>query len=307
MNEITLLTEDGTFDRLWRVAAVMADGKATVPVHLQGKPADCFAICLQASQWQMNPFAVAQKTHLVSGTLGYEAQLVNAVISSMAPIKGRLNYCWDGDWDKILGLTTWDKGLEKNLTVTVFATMKNEDEPRSLTLSLAQASVRNSPLWKSDPRQQLAYLAVKRWSRLHTPDVIMGVYTPDELEERPRHIGSGSTAPTPDKEPDKRIEPPKEPTGDDLTIALKAHSVKLDSCDSIETLKAAFTEAYRWARGVAKSKKYEDALKSIYDYKKESFDKPAPTAEPKPEPGEQSTEQSTDDWLDDLGPLDAAE
>ena len=45
-------------------------------------------------------------------------------------------------------------------------------------------SVRNSPLWVSDPRQQLAYLAIKRWSRLYTPDVILGVYTPDEIIER---------------------------------------------------------------------------------------------------------------------------
>lgn len=44
--------------------------------------------------------------------------------------------------------------------------------------------MRNSTLWADDPRQQLAYLAVKRWSRLYCPDVLLGVYTPDELEER---------------------------------------------------------------------------------------------------------------------------
>ena len=47
--------------------------------------------------------------------------------------------------------------------------------------------MRNSPLWEQDPRQQLAYLCVKRWARLHAPDVLLGLYTPDELEEsRPR-------------------------------------------------------------------------------------------------------------------------
>lgn len=35
-----------------------------------------------------------------------------------------------------------------------------------------------------DPKQQLAYLAVKRWARLYCPDVILGVYSPDELMER---------------------------------------------------------------------------------------------------------------------------
>jgi hypothetical protein len=38
-------------------------------------------------------------------------------------------------------------------------------------------------LWVSDPRQQLAYLATKRWARLHAPDVMLGVYTVDELQD----------------------------------------------------------------------------------------------------------------------------
>lgn len=42
---------------------------------------------MQAVQWGMNPFAVAQKTHFVSGKIGYEAQLVNAVITALAPPK----------------------------------------------------------------------------------------------------------------------------------------------------------------------------------------------------------------------------
>lgn len=166
-------------DRLVRFATLMADSKATVPQHLAGKPADCLAVTMQAAQWGMNPFAVAQKTHVVNGTLGYEAQLVNAVVSSSNLLATRLNYRWDGDWSKVNGKS--DKS--PSLTVTVSATLKGESEPRELTISMAQAGVRNSPLWEQDPRQQLAYLCVKRWARLHAPDVLLGVYTPDELQE----------------------------------------------------------------------------------------------------------------------------
>ena len=77
-------------DRLVRFATLMADSKATVPAHLAGKPADCLAVTMQAAQWGMNPFAVAQKTHVVNGTLGYEAQLVNAVVSSSNLLPTRL-------------------------------------------------------------------------------------------------------------------------------------------------------------------------------------------------------------------------
>lgn len=200
-----MLLDDATMDRLERVAKLMASGKTTLPRHLQGSPGDCFAVCLQAMQWGMNPFSVGQKTHLVNGTLGYEAQLVNAVITSRAPVTERLRYEWFGPWERILGrfieresrtkkddnghpvkyrVPGWDIKDEEGLGVRVWATFKGESEPRELTLMLTQARTRNSTLWADDPRQQLAYLAVKRWSRLYCPDVILGVYTPDELDER---------------------------------------------------------------------------------------------------------------------------
>ncbi|HCI7523418.1 TPA: recombinase RecT [Klebsiella pneumoniae] len=178
-------------DRLVRFATLMADSKATVPAHLAGKPADCLAVTMQAAQWGMNPFAVAQKTHVVNGTLGYEAQLVNAVVSSSNLLATRLNYKWDGDWSKVSGKT--DKS--PSLTVTVWATLKGESEPRTLTISMAQAGVRNSPLWEQDPRRQLAYLCVKRWARLHAPDVLLGVYTPDELQEAAPRVERDITPP----------------------------------------------------------------------------------------------------------------
>ncbi|EAS8401474.1 recombinase RecT [Salmonella enterica] len=178
-------------NQLVRFATLMADSKATVPQHLAGKPADCLAVTMQAAQWGMNPFAVAQKTHVVNGTLGYEAQLVNAVVSSSNLLSTRLNYRWDGDWSKVNGKS--DKS--PSLTVTVSAVLKGEAEPRELTISMAQAGVRNSPLWEQDPRQQLAYLCVKRWARLHAPDVLLGVYTPDELQEATPRVERDITPP----------------------------------------------------------------------------------------------------------------
>lgn len=195
----TIFSPDA-LDKLLRFAEVMASGRVTVPAHLAGKPADCLAVTMQATQWGMNPFAVAQKTFTINGVLGYEAQLVNAVVTTMAPTRDRLHYEWFGSWEKIIGnfaektsskgnkyiAPAWQLSDEAGCGVRVWATMKGESEPRLLELLLSQAQVRNSTLWASDPKQQLAYLAVKRWARLHCPDVILGVYTPDELEaERP--------------------------------------------------------------------------------------------------------------------------
>jgi hypothetical protein len=192
-----LVLDGDSLDKMMRLADVMATGRATVPKHFNGNSADCLAVVMQSMQWKMNPFAVAQKTHLVNGVLGYEAQLVNAVITTCAPVLDRLHYEWYGAWEKVIGkfdIKTNSEGKqyrqpgwrledEEGLGVKVWATFRGEDEPRVLELLLAQARTRNSTLWADDPRQQLAYLATKRWSRLYCPDVILGVYSPDELEE----------------------------------------------------------------------------------------------------------------------------
>lgn len=196
MSAASIITQGDTFTRIERMANLMASGSVMVPKHFHGNVADCFAVTMQALQWNMNPFTVASKTHIVSNKLGYEAQLVNAVITSMAPTKDRLHYEWFGPWKNVLGKfeiktnrdgkeyrqAKWTMADEDGVGVRVFATFKGESEPRVLELLLSQARVRNSTLWADDPRQQLAYLGTKRWASLYCPDVIQGVYSKEELE-----------------------------------------------------------------------------------------------------------------------------
>ncbi|EJG2384904.1 recombinase RecT [Kluyvera ascorbata] len=169
--------------QLTAFADLMAQSAVTVPKHLAGKPADCMAIVMQAMQWGMNPYAVAQKTHLVNGVLGYEAQLVNAIISSSSAIQGRFHYEYGGDWEKIAGQK--DGRDELGLYIRVGAVLRGEaDITWGEPIYLADITTRNSPLWKTAPKQQIAYLAVKYWARLYCPEVILGVYSPDEVEPR---------------------------------------------------------------------------------------------------------------------------
>lgn len=222
----SLVLDGGSMDAIMRMADIMAQGGSTIPAHFKRNPSDCAAVIMQSMQWRMNPYAVAQKTHVINGALGYEAQLVNAVIQTSGVTESRFNYEWFGQWEKIIGKTKiidmpakGDKKAyqfrvpdykmqdEDGCGVRVSAVIKGEREPRVLELLLVQATVRNSPLWASDPKQQLAYLGVKRWARLFAPDVILGVYTPDELYEvspsPARHMGSADVIEPP---PEKLLE-----------------------------------------------------------------------------------------------------
>lgn len=170
VSAFALITNEENMARVTKFAETMASSKVTVPKHLQGSPGDCAAIIIQAAQWGMNPYAVAQKTHLVNGTLGYEAQLVNAVLQSMGIIEGEFTYEY--------------KGNAGSIECRVAATPRGRNDLLwSEWLNERDVTTKNSPLWKTNPKQQMGYLQVKNWARKYYPGAILGVYTADELQD----------------------------------------------------------------------------------------------------------------------------
>lgn len=152
-------------------ATVMARADIALPKHLRGNEGACLAVSMQAMRWEMDPFAVANKSYSVNDRLAYEAQLVAAVVHTRAPIKRRPDYIYDGS------------GPTRRCTVSVEMLDGSTKVYESPTF--ASITTKNSPLWKSDPDQQLGYFAIRSWARRHTPEVILGVYTPDELIDNP--------------------------------------------------------------------------------------------------------------------------
>jgi len=194
---MSIIMDGDAMNRMMTAAKLMASAKVTIPKHLQGSEGDCMAVIMQAAQWKMNPFAVAQKTHISqSGTLGYEAQLVNAVVVSSGSIVGQPEFTFFGDWSKILGkvkemrgqnggkyyVSDWDAKLEEGLGVTVTATLSGESSPRQIDVLLTQCWPRFSTQWATDPQQQITYAAVRKFGRRYCPGAILGVYTIDELD-----------------------------------------------------------------------------------------------------------------------------
>jgi len=170
-----------SLEKLQAFAEQMALSRVAIPSHLVGKPADCLAVALQAVQWNMNPYSVAQKTSVVNGNLCFEAQLVNAIVTSSHAVSSRFKYEYGGPWDKYRPGDR-NANAEKGLCVRVGAILTGDNERTwGEWLHLEFVKVRNSPLWQTATKQQIGYLAVKYWARLYTPDVILGVYTPDEM------------------------------------------------------------------------------------------------------------------------------
>lgn len=160
------------FEQMGRLAELMAGAKL-VPSHLQNKPSDCMLVIQQALQWGMNPFAVAQSTSVVHSKIMYEGKLIAAVLNASGMLSTRLNFKHEGT-----GATR---------TCTAFATLKGESEPRTATVKISVVQT-NNERWKKDPDTMLVYSASRAFARTHVPEVITGIYSPEEFMQQPINI-----------------------------------------------------------------------------------------------------------------------
>lgn len=158
-----------SMNEIMEFAKVMAIANVAIPKHLRENPGACLAVAIQASEWQMSPFAVANKSYSVNDRIAYEAQLVNAVILRRAPIVGRFKIEYSGE------------GAARRCKVS--AKLTDGDTVEYESPRIGDIPTKNSPLWKADPDQQLFYFSSRSMCRRHFPDVLLGIYTADEMAE----------------------------------------------------------------------------------------------------------------------------
>ena len=154
------------------IAKMMSISGSAVPAHIRKNPGACLAVAIQAWEWSMNPFAVANKSYVVNDRLAYESALYNAVATRRAPVDGRLQISYSGE----------GQSRQCKITARLKESAGGGDVEYTSPL-FSQINPKNSPLWKNDPDQQLFYFSVRAFVRRHFPDVMMGVYTVDELED----------------------------------------------------------------------------------------------------------------------------
>jgi len=156
-----------TMEQVIEFSKLMCQSKQGVPKPFRNEPGLCLAVTVQALQWGFNPFSLAQNSFVVNDKVAYEAKVITAAVNAHAPLRKPLSYTYDGE--------------DADRTCSVSGVLRGDDEPRAYTTpKFKDITVKNSPLWKNDPDQQLAYYAARAWSRRYTPEVVLGVLSPDE-------------------------------------------------------------------------------------------------------------------------------
>lgn len=158
---------------MFEFAKLMAMSGPCVRPAFRGKPGACLAIALQAFRTGADPFAVANKAYITTSRSGdeqiaYEAQYIHAVLNTSGKLSRRLRPIYSGE------------GTKRRCKIVGYVV--GEEEPLDYeSPAIDEIPVKNSPLWKGDPDQQLFYYSARAWGRRHLPEVLLGMYTPDEI------------------------------------------------------------------------------------------------------------------------------
>ncbi|MAN46310.1 MAG: hypothetical protein CMF04_08945 [Hyphomonas sp.] len=152
-------------------AALMAGAGPMVGKVCRGNPGACAAVIMMAGRFSLDPFMLSHKAYQTNDNapMAWEAQAINAMIMGADALEEPLDYVFTGE------------GPDRQCTV--IGRLKGTSKDREITTNkISGIKIQNSPNWKSEPDQQLAYYGSRLWIRRHAPHVLMGVYSTDEAE-----------------------------------------------------------------------------------------------------------------------------
>lgn len=158
------------------MANTLAGSGTMIKDMYRNNPGDCMGLIMICQPYGFNPFMVSWKTYKASkgadAPISFESQLVNAMVNMSAPVKGRLRYHYEGEGEK---MTCRVVGIDR----------ETGEEIDYVSPEFGKIPTKNSPLWKADPQQQLGYYSARAWCRRHFPELLLGVYTREEIDEAP--------------------------------------------------------------------------------------------------------------------------
>ena len=143
-----------------------------VPATFKGKPENCAIAIDMATRMNMNPIMVMQQMYIVNGKPSISSQLIIALINNCGQFEP-LRFETNGKTGDDFGIRAWT--YRKN-------DKDNRLEGTWITQKMVKASHWGAK-WQEIPEQMYKYRAAVFWARVNAPEITMGFYAQDEVEE----------------------------------------------------------------------------------------------------------------------------
>ena len=170
------------FKMAWQMAQALSQS-TVVPKDFQGNPSNCLIAIEQANRLHMSPFMVMQNLYVIQGRPSWSSKFLIAMINGSGKFDQELQFEEVRDKNgKPFSCLAW--------------TMKDGRRVDGMTvdMDMAQAEgwlTKNGSKWKTMPQLMLRYRAASFFSSLNCPELTLGIYTQEEIEDNDFEIYQG--------------------------------------------------------------------------------------------------------------------
>ena len=146
-----------------------------VPRTYQNNPSNCLIAIEQAQRMSISPLMVMQNLYAIQGNPSWSSKFLIASINASKKFDIELQYDETKDKDgKPYSCVAW--------------TMKNGRRVEGMEVNMQMAKDegwlgKNGSKWKTMPQLMLRYRAASFFSSLNCPELTMGIYTKEEIED----------------------------------------------------------------------------------------------------------------------------
>lgn len=170
---MNVFSDAQSFETALRMADCLS--KSTiVPKSYQGNAGNCMIAIEMASRINTSPMMVMQNLYIVNGNPAWSSQWIISMINTSKRYKTELQYEFGYDEaDGGLSCRAWAEDLQGHVVYGPKITMKMAEAEGWLNKSGSK--------WKTMPEVMIRYRAAAFFGRVNCPDMIMGIYSQDEI------------------------------------------------------------------------------------------------------------------------------
>ena len=170
---MSVFADGASFNTALRMAQCLASS-TVVPKEYHGNVGNCMIAIEMASRINTSPMMGMQNLYIVNGRPAWSSQWIIAMINSSRRYKTELQFEFGRDRaDGGLSCRAWaeDYSGHKVYGPKITMNMANEEGWTS----------KNGSKWKTMPDVMIQYRAASFFGRMNCPDMIMGIYSQEEV------------------------------------------------------------------------------------------------------------------------------
>ena len=170
---MSIFADPHTFAAAMQMAETLA--KSTIiPREYQGNPSNCMIAVEMSVRLNTSPMMVMQSLHVINGRPAWSSQWIISMINNSRKYKTELQYeMGNSPEDGGLSCYAWAMDREGHKVVGPKITMKMADAEGWIG--------KNGSKWKTMPEVMIRYRAASFFGRVNCPDMIMGIYSREEV------------------------------------------------------------------------------------------------------------------------------